>query len=164
MEREKEYIIPASRSCGCDHPCHSGAPMPSSIGCVSSAIRGLWTLWTPTTRISHPRSLDLWWGNWPSLEVATPWLGRCRAHGLVLLVASNYKAVDTRRACLTTSFITVRASLLKTMLAISSLTPFAKLKCSYVQKRIKITQQRKKQLKFENVAIRLTENIFITVS
>jgi hypothetical protein len=50
------------------------------------------------------------------------------------------------------------------MLAISMLTPSAKRKCSCVQKRIKIVQQNKKQLKFENVDSRLTQNIIATAS
>jgi hypothetical protein len=35
-------------------------------------------------------------------------------------------------------------------------TPSAKRKCSSVLERIKIAQQRKKQVKFENIASRLT--------
>jgi hypothetical protein len=50
------------------------------------------------------------------------------------------------------------------MLAISMLMPSTKQKCSYVQERIKIVQQRKKKVNFENVASRLTQNIFTTVS
>jgi hypothetical protein len=50
------------------------------------------------------------------------------------------------------------------MLAISKLTPSAKQKCSCVQEKIKITQQSKKQIKFENIASRLTQNIFTTPS
>jgi hypothetical protein len=50
------------------------------------------------------------------------------------------------------------------MLAISSLTPSTKQKYSYVQERIKIAQQSKKQLKFENVTSRFTQNIFATAS
>jgi hypothetical protein len=53
------------------------------------------------------------------------------------------------------SFITFRATFSKTMLALSKLTPFTKRKCSYVQERIKIVQQNKKQVKLENVASRL---------
>jgi hypothetical protein len=41
MEREKDYIITASGSFGCDHPHRSGAMAPFSIVCVSSARRGL---------------------------------------------------------------------------------------------------------------------------
>jgi hypothetical protein len=62
------------------------------------------------------------------------------------------------------SFITFRATLSKTMLAISMLTPSAQQKYSSVQERIKITQQSKKQVKYKNIASRLTENIFTTVS
>jgi hypothetical protein len=76
----------------------------------------------------------------------------------------QYKEVDTRQASLMTSFITLRAALLKTMLAISLLTPSAKRKCSYVQGRIKSAQHRQKQLKFKNVASRLIQNIFTTMS
>jgi hypothetical protein len=36
------------------------------------------------------------------------------------------------------------------MLVVSKLMPFAKQKCSYVWERIKIAQQSKKQVKFEN--------------
>jgi hypothetical protein len=50
------------------------------------------------------------------------------------------------------------------MLAISMLTPSAQQKYSSVQERIKITQQSKKQVKYKNIASRLTENIFTTVS
>jgi hypothetical protein len=62
------------------------------------------------------------------------------------------------------SFITFRTALSKTMLAISMLTSSAKQKCSCKQERIKIAQQSKKQVKFENVARRLTQNIFATAS
>jgi hypothetical protein len=65
---------------------------------------------------------------------------------------------------LTVSFITFRATLLKTMLAVSKLTPSAKQKWPCVQERIKIAQQSKKQVKFENIASRLTQNIFATPS
>jgi hypothetical protein len=61
-------------------------------------------------------------------------------------------------------FITFHAALSKTMLAISKLTPSAKQKCSCVQERIKIAQQNKKQVKFENIASKLTQNIFTTPS
>jgi hypothetical protein len=40
-EREKECIIPAPRSFGCDRPTRSGASMPCSIGCAGSTLRGL---------------------------------------------------------------------------------------------------------------------------
>jgi hypothetical protein len=50
------------------------------------------------------------------------------------------------------------------MLAISKLTPSAKRKCSCVQERIKIVQQSKKQVNFENIASRLNQNIFTTPS
>jgi hypothetical protein len=50
------------------------------------------------------------------------------------------------------------------MLAISMLMPSAKQKCSYMQERIKIAQQSKKQVKIKNVASRLTLNIFVTTS
>jgi hypothetical protein len=50
------------------------------------------------------------------------------------------------------------------MLAISRPTPSTKRKYFCVQERIKIVQQSKKQLKFENVASRLTQNIFTTAS
>jgi hypothetical protein len=50
------------------------------------------------------------------------------------------------------------------MLAISMLMPSAKQKWSYVQERIKIVQQSNKQVKFKNVASRLTQNIFTTTS
>jgi hypothetical protein len=46
--------------------------------------------------------------------------------------------------------LTLRAALLKTMLATSSLMSSAKQKCLCVKKRIKIAQQSKKQLKFES--------------
>jgi hypothetical protein len=59
-----------------------------------------------------------------------------------------------------TSFITFHATLLKTMLVVSKLTPSAKRKCSCVQEKIKIVQQSKKQIKFKNIASRLTQNIF----
>jgi hypothetical protein len=62
------------------------------------------------------------------------------------------------------SFITFCVALLKIMLAISKLTPFFKQKCTCVQERIEIAQQSKKQLKFENIASRLTQNIFATPS
>jgi hypothetical protein len=42
--------------------------------------------------------------------------------------------------------------------------PFAKQKYSYVEERIKIAQQSKKQLKFENVASKIIQNIVATVS
>jgi hypothetical protein len=61
-------------------------------------------------------------------------------------------------------FITFCTALSKTMLAISMLTPFAKRKYSCMQERIKIMQQNKKQLKFKNIASRLTQNIFTTTS
>jgi hypothetical protein len=51
-----------------------------------------------------------------------------------------------------------------TMLAISKLTPSTKQKCSYVQERIKIAQESKKQVKFENIANGLTQNFFTTLS
>jgi hypothetical protein len=60
------------------------------------------------------------------------------------------------------SFITFRTILLKTMLAISMLLSFTKQKCSCVQERIKIAQQSKKQVKFDIVASRITQNIFAT--
>jgi hypothetical protein len=63
-----------------------------------------------------------------------------------------------------TSFITFRASLSNVMLAASKLTPSAKQKCSYVQERIKIAQQSKKQVKSKNIASRLTQNILATTS
>jgi hypothetical protein len=48
--------------------------------------------------------------------------------------------VETRQACLMVSFITFHAALLKTMLAVSKLTPSAKQKWSCMQERIKIVQ------------------------
>jgi hypothetical protein len=60
------------------------------------------------------------------------------------------------------AFITFCAALSRTMLDIPMLTPSAKRKSSCVQERIKIAQQSKKQAKFENVASRLTHNIFTT--
>jgi hypothetical protein len=54
------------------------------------------------------------------------------------------------------SFITFHTTLSKTVLAVSTLTPSAKQKCSCVQERIKIAQQSKKQVKFENIGSRLT--------
>jgi hypothetical protein len=48
------------------------------------------------------------------------------------------------------------------MLAVSKLMPSGKQKWSYVQERIKIAQQSKKQVKFENIASRLNQNIFAT--
>jgi hypothetical protein len=65
---------------------------------------------------------------------------------------------------LVASFITFRIALLKTMLAISMLMPSIKQKCSCMQERIKIVQQSKKQLKSENVASRLAQNIFTIAS
>jgi hypothetical protein len=62
------------------------------------------------------------------------------------------------------SFITFCVTLSKTMLAVFKLTPSAKRKCFCVQARIKITQQSKKQVKFKNIASRLTQNIFTTLS
>jgi hypothetical protein len=62
------------------------------------------------------------------------------------------------------SFITFRVALSKTMLAVSKIMPYAKRKCFCVQERIKIVQQSKKQVKFENIASRLTQNIFATLS
>jgi hypothetical protein len=62
------------------------------------------------------------------------------------------------------SFITFHAALSNTMLAISKLTPSTKQKCSYVQERIKIAQESKKQVKFENIANGLTQNFFTTLS
>jgi hypothetical protein len=52
--------------------------------------------------------------------------------------------VDTRQACLMTSFITLHEALLKTMLAIYLLTPSVERKCSCVQDRNKIAQRTKK--------------------
>jgi hypothetical protein len=49
------------------------------------------------------------------------------------------------------SFITFRTTLLKTMLVVSKLTPSAKQKWTCMQERIKIVQQRKKQVKFDNI-------------
>jgi hypothetical protein len=72
--------------------------------------------------------------------------------------------VETRRACLMVSFITFRAALSKTMLAVSKLTSSAKRKCSCVQERNNIVQQSKKQVKFKNIATGLTQNIFATPS
>jgi hypothetical protein len=62
------------------------------------------------------------------------------------------------------SFTTFHAALPKTMLAVSMLKPSTKQKCFCVQERIKIAQQSKKQVKFENIASRLTRNIFTTPS
>jgi hypothetical protein len=62
------------------------------------------------------------------------------------------------------SFITFYAALSKTMLAVSKLMPSAKRKYFCVQERIKIAPQSKKQVKFENIASRLTQNIFTTLS
>jgi hypothetical protein len=62
------------------------------------------------------------------------------------------------------SFITFHAALSKTMSAASKLMPYAKWKCSCMQERIKIAQQSKKQVQFENIASRLTQNIFATAS
>jgi hypothetical protein len=42
--------------------------------------------------------------------------------------------------------------------------PSTKQKWSCVQERIKIVQQRNKKVKFENVASRLTQNIFTDTS
>jgi hypothetical protein len=42
------------------------------------------------------------------------------------------------------SFITFCVALSKTMLVVSKLMPSGKQKCSYVQERIKIAQQRRK--------------------
>jgi hypothetical protein len=50
------------------------------------------------------------------------------------------------------------------MLAASKLMPSAKQKCSYIQERIKVAQQNKKQEKYENIASRLTQNSFTTPS
>jgi hypothetical protein len=52
-------------------------------------------------------------------------------------------------------FITFHTALSKTMLAVSKLMPSGKQKWSYMQERIKIAQQSKKQVKFENIASRL---------
>jgi formate dehydrogenase maturation protein FdhE len=65
---------------------------------------------------------------------------------------------------LTASFITFHNTLSKTMLAVSMLMPSAKRKWSCMQERIKIAQQSKKQVKFENITSRLTQNIFATPS
>jgi hypothetical protein len=62
------------------------------------------------------------------------------------------------------SFITFHATLWKTMLAVSKVMPSTKQKCSCVQERIKIAQQSKKQVKLENIASGLTQNIFTTLS
>jgi hypothetical protein len=62
------------------------------------------------------------------------------------------------------SSITFGTTFSKTMLAISKLTPSGKQKYSYMQERIKIVQQSKKQVKFEYIASRLTQNIFATPS
>jgi hypothetical protein len=75
-----------------------------------------------------------------------------------------YKAVETRWACLTASFITFHATLSKTMLALSKLMPSAKQKCSCMQERITIAQQSKLQVKLENIDSRPTQNIFATPS
>jgi hypothetical protein len=75
-----------------------------------------------------------------------------------------YKAVETRWACLMASFITFRATLSKTMLALSKLMPSTKQKCSCMQERITIAQQSKLQVRLENIDSRLTQNIFATPS
>jgi hypothetical protein len=62
------------------------------------------------------------------------------------------------------SFITFHAALSKTMLAAFEVTPSAKRKCSCVQERIKVAQQSKKQVKSENIASKLTQNNFATLS
>jgi hypothetical protein len=62
------------------------------------------------------------------------------------------------------SLLTFHIALLRTMLAVSKLMPSVKQKCSYIQKRIKIAQQSKKHVKFENIASRVTQNIFATPS
>jgi hypothetical protein len=62
------------------------------------------------------------------------------------------------------SFIIFHTALSKTMVTVSKLTPSTKRKCSNVQERIKIAQQSKKQVKFENIASRLTQNILTTLS
>jgi hypothetical protein len=59
MEREKECIIPASGSYGCDRAPRSGAHTPCFVNCASSALRWQLTPRTPTTRTSRPRPLDL---------------------------------------------------------------------------------------------------------
>jgi hypothetical protein len=62
------------------------------------------------------------------------------------------------------SFINFHAAMSKTMLAVSKLMHSSKQKCSCVQERIKVVQQIKKQVKFENIANRLTQNFFATLS
>jgi CBS domain containing-hemolysin-like protein len=62
------------------------------------------------------------------------------------------------------SFITFYAALLKIMLALSKITPSTKQKYSYMQERIKIAQQSKIQIKLENIASRLTQNIIRATS
>jgi hypothetical protein len=58
------------------------------------------------------------------------------------------------------SFINFHAAMSKTMLAVSKLKPSSKQKCSCVQERIKVVQQ----VKFENIANRVTQNFFATLS